>query len=76
MEERLDPEGLGVVLLHAFMEEFYPNETNSTPDVFTLWHYNGLSCSNPNAKVKTTHKWREMIEFLVQFTVSFVGRIS
>ena len=51
MEEKLDPEGLGVVLLHAFMDEFYPHEVNSTPDVFTLWHYNGLSCSNANAKV-------------------------
>jgi len=60
MEERLDPEGLGVVLLHAFMEEFYPNETNSTPDVFTLWHYNGLSCSNPNAKVEY-HKGEAVI---------------
>lgn len=56
MEERLDPEGLGVVLLHAFMEEFYPHEVNSTPDVFTLWHYNGLSCSNTNAKVITSLK--------------------
>ena len=54
MAERLDPEGLGVVLLHAFMDEFYPHEKSSTPDVFTLWHYNGLSCSNSQAKVNKT----------------------
>ena len=51
MEEKLDPEGLGVVLLYAFMEEFFPREKISTPDVFKLWHYNGLSCSNTDAKV-------------------------
>lgn len=60
MEEKLDPEGLGVVLLHAFMDEFYPHEVNSTPDVFTLWHYNGLSCSNANAKIEY-HKGEAVI---------------
>lgn len=51
MAQRLDPEGLGIVLLYAFMEEFYPKETSSVPDVFTVWHYNGLSRSNAEAKV-------------------------
>lgn len=52
MAQRLDPEGLGIVLLYAFMEEFYPKETSSVPDVFTVWHYNGLSRSNAEAKVE------------------------
>jgi ubiquitin carboxyl-terminal hydrolase MINDY-3/4 len=51
MEQKLDPEGLGIVLLYAFMEEFYPQETSSVPDVFTIWHYNGLSRSNTEGKV-------------------------
>ena len=51
MEQRLDPEGLGIILLYSFMDEYYPHETSSVPDVFKLWHYNGLSRSNLDTKV-------------------------
>jgi hypothetical protein len=50
MEQKLDPENLGIVTIFTFMDEFFPCETNSTPDVFTLWHYNGLSLGS-NSKV-------------------------
>lgn len=51
MESRLDDEGVGIVLLCTFMEEFFPREKSSLPDVFPLWHYNGLCCSNAGSKV-------------------------
>jgi len=51
MEQKLDPESLGIIPLFTFMDEFFPRETNSTPDVFTLWHYNGLSLGS-NSKVE------------------------
>ena len=50
MEQKLDPDNLGIVLLFAFMDEFFPNDLKRTPDVFTLWHYNGLSLGS-NSKV-------------------------
>lgn len=50
MEQKLDPESLGIVTIFTFMDEFFPRQTNSTPDVFTLWHYNGLSLGS-NSKV-------------------------
>jgi len=41
MRGRLDPDGLGIVLLPQFLDEFYPEERPG-PDTFTLLHYNGL----------------------------------
>lgn len=41
MKSRLDPDGLGIVLLPGFLDEFFPEETLG-PDTFTLFHYNGL----------------------------------
>ncbi|GLV38445.1 uncharacterized protein CBL_13004 [Carabus blaptoides fortunei] len=52
MKKKLDPENLGIILLHAFMDEFYPKEESSTPDTFPLMHYNGLIRSNPEGKIK------------------------
>lgn len=43
MEGRLDEEGVGIVLLYSFMEEFFPPEKKTTPDVFKLWHWNGYA---------------------------------
>lgn len=51
MQRRLDPEGLGIILLNAFMDEFYPQESRSTPDTFDLMHYNGIPGSNEGNKV-------------------------
>ncbi|KAH8291627.1 hypothetical protein KR018_007419, partial [Drosophila ironensis] len=52
MQKRLDPENLGIILLNAFMDEFFPIESRSTPDTFELLHYNGIPGSNENNKVR------------------------
>uniref|UniRef100_T1IVP6 Ubiquitin carboxyl-terminal hydrolase MINDY n=1 Tax=Strigamia maritima TaxID=126957 RepID=T1IVP6_STRMM len=53
MKQKLDSEGLGIILLNTFMEEFYPDEGRSAvPEKFILYHYNGLKRSCPNGKVK------------------------
>lgn len=51
MSKKLDPEGLGIILLNAFMDEFFPKEKRSTPDTFDLLHYNGIIRSNVEDKV-------------------------
>lgn len=65
MKKKLDPENLGIILLHAFMDEFYPKEESSTPDTFTLMHYNGLIRSNPEGKASIN------LLILTSFTSSF-----
>lgn len=52
MSKKLDPEGLGIILLNAFMDEFFPDEKRSTPDTFDLLHYNGIPRSNVDDKVR------------------------
>lgn len=52
MSKKLDPEGLGIILLNAFMDEFFPEEKRSTPDTFDLLHYNGIPRSNVEDKVR------------------------
>uniref|UniRef100_A0A1A9X4J8 Ubiquitin carboxyl-terminal hydrolase MINDY n=1 Tax=Glossina brevipalpis TaxID=37001 RepID=A0A1A9X4J8_9MUSC len=52
MQRRLDPEGLGIILMNAFMDEFFPLEKRSTPDTFDLMHYNGIPGSNEGNKVR------------------------
>lgn len=51
MTRKLDAENLGIILLNAFMEEFFPEEKQSTPDTFTLFHYNGQPRSCPDGRV-------------------------
>lgn len=51
MKKKLDSENLGIILLNEFMEEFFQKEECSTPDMFTLVHYNGLPQSNINSQV-------------------------
>lgn len=51
MSKKLDPEGLGIILLNAFMDEFFPEEKRSTPDTFDLIHYNGIPRSNADDQV-------------------------
>ncbi|GLG98890.1 hypothetical protein R5R35_003833 [Gryllus longicercus] len=51
MTKKLDPENLGIILLNAFMDEFFPEEKTSMPDTFVLYHYNGLRRSCPDGKV-------------------------
>ncbi|KAG5878374.1 hypothetical protein JTB14_020612 [Gonioctena quinquepunctata] len=52
MKKKLDSESLGIILLNAFMDEFFPKEESSTPDMFTLIHYNGLAQSNISGQVQ------------------------
>lgn len=51
MKRKLDSENLGIILLNAFMDEFFPKEESSTPDMFQLVHYNGLAHSNVQGQV-------------------------
>uniref|UniRef100_A0A2M4BJQ1 Ubiquitin carboxyl-terminal hydrolase MINDY n=1 Tax=Anopheles marajoara TaxID=58244 RepID=A0A2M4BJQ1_9DIPT len=51
MRSRLDPENLGIILLNAFLNEFFPSEKKSMPDTFDLLHYNGIPNSNFNNRV-------------------------
>lgn len=51
MSKKLDPECLGIILLNAFMDEFFPDERRSVPDTFDLMHYNGIPGSNLANKV-------------------------
>lgn len=51
MSKKLDPENLGIILLNAFMDEFFPDERRSIPDTFDLLHYNGIPGSNLANKV-------------------------
>lgn len=46
MRRKLDAENLGIILLNAFMDEFFSGQQRSTPDTFGLSHYNGLARSN------------------------------
>lgn len=51
MTKKLDPENLGIILLNAFLEEFFPEEKSPMPDTFIVYHYNGLARSCPEGKV-------------------------
>ncbi|XP_008185837.1 ubiquitin carboxyl-terminal hydrolase MINDY-3 [Acyrthosiphon pisum] len=51
MSTKLDSEGLGIILMPSFMEEFFSEQETRTPDVFVLFHYNGQPRSNSNSKV-------------------------
>lgn len=43
MRDKIDPDNLGIILLPQFLDEFFPDTENSRPpDVFTMYHYNGL----------------------------------
>lgn len=52
MRKKLDNENLGIILLASFMDEFFPEERCMCPDIFVLYHYNGLQRSNPGNQVK------------------------
>ncbi|XP_015989860.2 ubiquitin carboxyl-terminal hydrolase MINDY-3 isoform X3 [Rousettus aegyptiacus] len=51
MKNKLDPEGLGIILLGPFLQEFFPDQGSSGPESFTVYHYNGLKQSNHSEKV-------------------------
>ncbi|XP_075067960.1 ubiquitin carboxyl-terminal hydrolase MINDY-3 isoform X2 [Mixophyes fleayi] len=51
MKTKLDPEGLGIILLGPFLQEFFPEQGSKVPESFSVYHYNGLRQSNHNEKV-------------------------
>ena len=53
MQDKLDPEQLGIITLNSFMEEFFPshNSSDAVQHTFNIFHFNGLKCSCPNNKV-------------------------
>ncbi|XP_076633566.1 ubiquitin carboxyl-terminal hydrolase MINDY-3 homolog [Colletes latitarsis] len=51
MRKKLDSENLGIILRSSFMDEFFPEESRTCPDIFPLYHYNGLQRSNFENKV-------------------------
>ncbi|XP_053569989.1 ubiquitin carboxyl-terminal hydrolase MINDY-3 [Bombina bombina] len=54
MKTKLDPEGLGIILLGPFLEEFFPEQSSKVPESFSVYHYNGLRQSNYKEKVTYT----------------------
>ncbi|XP_040290491.1 ubiquitin carboxyl-terminal hydrolase MINDY-3 isoform X1 [Bufo bufo] len=51
MKTKLDPEGLGIILLGPFLQEFFPEQGSKIPESFSVYHYNGLRQSNHYEKV-------------------------
>ena len=52
MFSELDPENMGVILFHKFIETFFrEDEAYKPPDTFTIYQYNGLEQSCPDNKV-------------------------
>uniref|UniRef100_A0A4W3HJ75 Ubiquitin carboxyl-terminal hydrolase MINDY n=1 Tax=Callorhinchus milii TaxID=7868 RepID=A0A4W3HJ75_CALMI len=51
MKNKLDPEGLGIILLGKFRQEFFPEQESTIQDSFPVYHHNGLKQSNHNEKV-------------------------
>lgn len=64
MVKKLDGEGIGIILLSAFMKEFYPDEKPSTPDTFILYHYNGLARSCFDNKVRFYFQQNQHHQFI------------
>lgn len=52
MRKKLDPESLGIILQNAFLDEFFEEESPRFPDLFDLYHYNGIPNSNLHNQVK------------------------
>ncbi|XP_072022688.1 ubiquitin carboxyl-terminal hydrolase MINDY-3-like, partial [Amphiura filiformis] len=51
MRKKLDPDEFGIILLNAFMAEFFADEPDRLiPEHFTVYHYNGLKRSCPQNK--------------------------
>lgn len=67
MSKKLDPENLGIILMNAFMDEFFPEEKRSTPDTFDLMHYNGIPGSNVDNKVIFIHFFLGMKQYFYSF---------
>lgn len=72
MRKKLDPENLEIILLNAFMDEFFPEDKRSVPDTFDLMHYNGIPGSNINNKVKIKKQMHFGFTFEYKFLNFFI----
>lgn len=53
MKSRVDEEGLGIIMLSKFMEEFFPNEkAEKSANKFTIFHVNCLARPSSGNKVE------------------------
>lgn len=76
MKKKLDPEGLGIILMNDFMYEFYPEDKKSVPDTFNLMHYNGIPNSNMDCKVSKNNSEAPIVLLLIIFRSYFIlGKI-
>ncbi|XP_071811493.1 ubiquitin carboxyl-terminal hydrolase MINDY-3-like isoform X2 [Apostichopus japonicus] len=55
MKQKLDPDETAIILQNTFMDEFFPDEpVRITPELFEVFHYNGLKRSCTDGKVRFT----------------------
>ncbi|XP_076034182.1 ubiquitin carboxyl-terminal hydrolase MINDY-3 [Oratosquilla oratoria] len=67
----LDPDNMGVILYHKFLETFFNVADSYTPpDTFTIFHYNGLESSCPQNKIHYAEGCVTVQESHVRFTPS------
>lgn len=75
MGKKLDPENLGIILLNAFIDEFFPEEKRSVPDTFDVLHYNGIPGSNSDNRVNFVANLSENPIYRKSVSM-FAGKIS
>lgn len=64
MLSELDPDRMGVILYHRFVEAFSNSDQSySPPDTFLLYHYNGLESSCPQNKVRGRVSLLDWVKF-------------
>jgi ubiquitin carboxyl-terminal hydrolase MINDY-3/4 len=66
VKQQLDSESLGIITQTAFLNEFYPDQSNSTSNKFKIYHYNGLIRSNKNNQIEYVAGEAELIDFCDQ----------
>ena len=72
MRKKLDPECLGIILLSDFLYEFFPEDQKSVPDTFDLMHYNGISNSNADCKVKYHKGMVKMVIYIIYIDTPYL----
>ncbi|XP_045604186.1 ubiquitin carboxyl-terminal hydrolase MINDY-3-like isoform X2 [Procambarus clarkii] len=67
----LDPDNMGVILYHKFVETFFtPDQSYTPPDTFAVYHYNGLESSCPLNKIQYAEGCVTLQESHVGFSAS------
>ncbi|XP_071527480.1 ubiquitin carboxyl-terminal hydrolase MINDY-3 homolog isoform X2 [Panulirus ornatus] len=71
MMVELDPDNMGVILYHKFVETFFtPDQSYNPPDTFAIYHYNGLESSCPLNKIQYAEGCVTLQESHVGFSAS------